>query len=81
MFKKASYKRLFSYSGDTAFKKRIAPKIAAHIQQPINVRISGEDTCLNAWLVENLSTISPLHVTLTTSSQRPDKRCKREKYE
>ena len=82
MFKKVSSKQhLFSYSGGTAFKKRIAPKIAAHIQEPISVRIAGEDTCLNAWLVENLSTILPLHITLTTGLQRPDKRCKRAKYE
>ncbi len=72
---------MFKYSGGAAFKKRIAPKIAAHIRGPIDVRIAGEDTCLNAWLIENLSTISPLHITLVTASQRPDKRCKRAKYE
>jgi hypothetical protein len=63
-------------SGASAFKKRIAPKIAAHIQGPIAVQVAGEDTCLNAWLVENLQTISPLHITLAATpipSQRPSK--------
>lgn len=82
MLKKASVEQsLFSDSGARAFKERIAHKIAAHIQGPIDVSIAGENTCLNAWLVENLSTISPLHVTLAAGSQRPGKRCKRAKYE
>lgn len=81
MSQKLSNKRsLFDYSGRAAFKKRIAPKIAEHIQQPINVSVAGEDPCLNAWLIENLSTIAALHVTLATGSQRP-KRYKRAKYE
>lgn len=65
MFSKASNKRsLLSYSGNAAFKKRIAPKIAAHIQRPIDVSLSGEDACLNKWLMDNLSTILPIHITL-----------------
>lgn len=68
MFNKASNKRsLLSYSGNAAFKKRIAPKIAAHIERPIDVCLSGEDACLNKWLMDNLSTILPIHITLTTS--------------
>ena len=73
MFSKASNKRsLLSYSGNAAFKKRIAPKIAAHIERPIDVYLSGEDACLNKWLLDNLSTILPIHITLATgrSSQR-----------
>lgn len=74
MFSKASNKRsLLSYSGNAAFKKRIAPKIAAHIQRPIDVSLSGEDACLNKWLMDNLSTILPIHITLATdrlSAQR-----------
>ena len=66
MLRKASNKRsLFSYSGNAAFKKRIAPKIAAHIEKPINVSLSGEDVSLNKWLMDNLSTILPIHVRLT----------------
>ena len=68
MFSKASNKRsLLSYSGNAAFKKRIAPKIAAHIQRPIDVRVTGEDTRLNAWLIDNLSTIVALHITSATA--------------
>ena len=68
MFNKASNKRsLLSYSGNAAFKKRIAPKIAAHIERPIDVSLSGEDACLNKWLLDNLSTILPIHITLATS--------------
>ncbi|RDH40986.1 MAG: hypothetical protein CFE62_001085 [Candidatus Aquirickettsiella gammari] len=68
MFSKASNKRsLLSYSGNAAFKKRIAPKIAAHIQQPIDVCVTGEDTRLNAWLIDNLSTIVALHITSATA--------------
>ena len=73
MFSKASNKRsLVSYSGNAAFKKSIAPKIAAHIERPINVCLSGDDACLNKWLLDNLSTILPIHITLATgrSSQR-----------
>lgn len=85
MFSKASNKgSLLSYSGNAAFKKRIAPKIAAHIQRPIDVCVTGEDTCLNAWLIENLSTILPIHVTLATgrSSHRLVKSySKKVKYE
>jgi hypothetical protein len=85
MFSKASNKRsLLSYSGSAAFKKRIAPKIAAHIQRPIDVRVTGEDTHLNAWLVENLSTIVALHITSATgqASQRLGKSYpKKAKYE
>lgn len=75
MFGKESNKRSPStHSGSTTFQQRIAPKIAAHIQEPIVVRITGEDTCLNAWLIENLSTISPLHITLSArGAQRPGK--------
>lgn len=63
--KKVSNKRsLLSYSGNAAFKKCIAPKIAAHIERPINVCLSGEDPSLNKWLLENLSTILPIHITL-----------------
>ena len=52
MFSKASNKRsLLSYSGNAAFKKRIAPKIAAHIEKPIDVSLSGEDACLNKCLM------------------------------
>lgn len=84
MFGKESSKRsLSTHLGSTTFQRRIAPKIAAHIQEPIVVRITGEDTCLNAWLIENLRTISPLHITLSArGAQRPDK-CyqKRAKYE
>ncbi|OJA00647.1 hypothetical protein BEV13_02905 [Rickettsiella grylli] len=66
MLRKASNKRsLFSYSGNAAFKKRIAPKIAAHIEKPIDVSLSGEDVSLNKWLMDNLSTILPIHVRLT----------------
>lgn len=70
-------------SGLTAFKKRIAPKIAARIQGSIDVQVAGEDTCLNAWLIENLKTISPLHITLAaTQAERPGKSHRREaKYE
>jgi hypothetical protein len=65
--KKVSNKRsLLNYSGNAAFKKCIAPKIAAHIERPISVCLSGEDASLNKWLLENLSTILPLHITLTT---------------
>jgi len=68
MFSKASNKRsLLSYSGNAAFKKRIAPKIAAHIQRPIDVRVTGEDTRLNAWLIDNLSTIVAVHLTSATA--------------
>ena len=84
MFEKASNKQsLFDRSGSVAFKKCIAPKIAAHIQEPIDVRVTGENTYLNAWLIENLSTISALHITLAaTRSQRPGKLYqKRAKYE
>ncbi|WP_342228072.1 hypothetical protein [Rickettsiella endosymbiont of Rhagonycha lignosa] len=74
MFSKASNKRsLLSYSGNAAFKKRIAPKIAARIQRPIDVSLSGEDACLNKWLMDNLSTILPIHITLAAgrpSAQR-----------
>jgi hypothetical protein len=74
MFSKASNKRsLLSYSGNAAFKKCIAPKIAAHIQRPIDVSLSGEDVCLNKWLMDNLSTILPIHITLAAgrpSAQR-----------
>jgi hypothetical protein len=82
MFKKANRQSLFSVSGGAAFKKRIAPKIAAHIQGqgPIKVCVTGDNSRLNAWLVENLRTISPLHITLT-GSQRPDKYCKRAENE
>jgi uracil-DNA glycosylase len=67
MFSKASNKRsLLSYSGNAAFKKRIAPKIAAHIERPIDVSLSGEDACLNKWLLDNLSTILPIHITLAS---------------
>lgn len=67
MFGKASNKRsLLSFSGNAAFKKRIAPKIAAHIDRPINVCLSGEDACLNKWLLDNLSTILPIHITLAS---------------
>jgi|GEM_PF-1357800 hypothetical protein len=62
-----------SYSGNAAFKKRIAPKIAAHIQRPIDVSLSGEDACLNKWLMDNLSTIVPIHITIAAgrpSAQR-----------
>lgn len=84
MFDKASNKQnLFDHSGNVAFKNRIAPKIAAHIQVPIDVRIAGEDTCLNAWLIENLSTIPAIHIrSAATCSQRPGKIYqKRAKYE
>ncbi len=68
MLSKASNKRsLLSYSGNAAFKKRIAPKIAAHIQRPIDVRVTGEDIRLNAWLIDNLSTIVALHITSATA--------------
>ncbi len=68
MFHKASNKRsLLSYSGNAAFKKRIAPKIAAHIEKPIDVSLSGEDVYLNKWLMDNLSTILPIHITLATN--------------
>ncbi|MFZ0218976.1 MAG: hypothetical protein WAL30_02060 [Candidatus Aquirickettsiella sp.] len=71
MFSKASNKRsLLSYSGNAAFKKRIAPKIAAHINRPIDVCLSGEDPCLNKWLVDNLSTILSIHITLATGRPR-----------
>lgn len=71
MFSKANNQRgLLSYSGNAAFKKHIAPKIAEHIQRPIDVQLMGEDTCLNAWLIENLSTILPIHVTLEKSTRR-----------
>lgn len=67
MFSKASNKRsLLSFSGNAAFKKRIAPKIAAHIDRPIDVCLSGEDACLNKWLLDNLSTILPIHITLAS---------------
>jgi hypothetical protein len=67
MFSKASNKRsLLSFSGNTAFKKRIAPKIAAHIVRPIDVCLSGEDVSLNKWLLDNLSTILPIHITLAS---------------
>lgn len=67
MFSKASNKRsLLSFSGNAAFKKRIAPKIAAHIDRPIDVLLSGEDACLNKWLLDNLSTILPIHITLAS---------------
>jgi hypothetical protein len=86
MFSKASNKRsLLSYSGNAAFKKRIAPKIAAHIEGPIDVSLSGEDACLNKWLLDNLSTILPIHITLATgrpSTQRITKPYpKKAKYE
>lgn len=86
MFSKTSNKRsLLSYSGNAAFKKRIAPKIAAHIERPINVCLSGEDACLNKWLLDNLSTILPIHITLATgrpSAQRIVKSYpKKAKYE
>lgn len=86
MFSKASNKRsLLSYSGNAAFKKRIAPKIAAHIERPIDVCISGEDPCLNNWLLDTLSTILPIHITLArdrSSSQRLAKSYpKKAKYE
>lgn len=86
MFGKASNKRsLLSYSGNAAFKKRIAPKIAAHIERPIDVCLSGEDAGLNKWLLDNLSTILPIHITLTTgrsSAQRFTKPYpKKAKYE
>lgn len=72
--KKASNKRsLLSYSGNAAFKNCIAPKIAAHIERPINVCLSGEDASLNKWLLENLSAILPIHITLAkgrSSTQR-----------
>ena len=68
MFSKASNKRsLLSYSGNAAFKKRIEPKIASHIQRPIDVRVTGEGTRLNAWLIDNLSTIVALHITSATA--------------
>ena len=74
MFGKESNKRsLSTHSGSTTFKRCIAPEIAAHIQEPIVVRITEEDTGLNAWLIENLSTISPLHVTSARGAQRPGK--------
>lgn len=81
MFGKASNKQnLFVNSGSITFKNRIAPKIAAYIQKPINVRVAGENACLNAWLIKNLSSISALHITL--ASQRPGKRYqKKAKYE
>jgi hypothetical protein len=87
MSNQSSLKRgLLSYSGSAAFKERIAPKIAAHIQKSIDVQVTGEDTCLNTWLVENLSTISPLHITSLAARgclQRPGKRYqqKKAKYE
>lgn len=85
MFSKASNKRsLLSCSGNAAFKKRIAPKIAAHIQRPIDVRVTGEDIRLNAWLIDNLSTIVTLHITSATtqSSRRLGKSYpKKAKYE
>jgi len=69
MFSKASNKlSLLSFSGNLAFKKRIAPKIAAHIDSPIDVCLSGEDACLNKWLSDNLSTILPIHITLVRST-------------
>ena len=83
MFKASNKHSLFNESGSVAFKERIAPKIAAHIQSPIKVRVTGENTCLNAWLIENLSTILPLHIRLVSAgSQRPAKIYrKRAKYE
>jgi hypothetical protein len=73
MFGKTSNKQhLLNHSSHAAFKRRIAPKIAAHISKPIDVHVAGEDSCLNAWLIENLSTIVPLHVTLATGG-RPHK--------
>ncbi|MDQ8039952.1 MAG: hypothetical protein REH83_06045 [Rickettsiella sp.] len=84
MFNKVSNKQnLFNHTDSAAFKKRIAPKIAAHIQRPIDVCIAGEDTCLNAWLIENLRTISSFHITSATiHAQRPGKFYqKRKKYE
>jgi hypothetical protein len=83
MFGKESTRSLSTHSGSTTFQKRIAPKIAAHIQKPIVVRITGEDTGLTAWLIENLSTISPLQISLSArAGQRPGQ-CyrKRAKYE
>lgn len=49
-------------SQSVAFKDRIAPKIAAHIQKPIAISIAGEDSDLNSWLAKNLSTISSLQI-------------------
>jgi hypothetical protein len=74
MFDKASNKRsaFNELRGSAVFRERIAPKIADHIQGPINVRVAGENTCLNAWLIENLSTIASLHIRLTGARlQRP----------
>ena len=74
MFSKASNKRsLLSYSENAAFKTSIALKIATHIKKPINVRLSGKNPSLNKWLLENLSAIPPIHITLATgrpSAQR-----------
>jgi hypothetical protein len=72
MFSKASNKRsLLGFSGNVAFKKRIAPKIAAHIDRSIDVCLSGEDACLNKWLFDNLSTILPIHITLASGRPSP----------
>jgi len=84
MFNKESNKRsAFSELGSAVFKERIAPKIAGHIQRPINIRVTGENTCLNAWLIKNLSTISSFHVRDTEQRwQRPEKNCrKKAQYE
>jgi hypothetical protein len=63
MFNKAnSHSNWVDDSQSLAFKDRIAPKIAAHIQKPIAISIAGEDSDLNSWLARNLSTISSLHI-------------------
>lgn len=60
-------------SRSVAFKDRIAPKIAAHIQKPIDISIAGEDSDLNSWLAKNLSTIASLHIRDIKQQQRSKK--------
>lgn len=56
-------------SQSIAFKDRIAPKIAAHIQKPIAISIAGEDSDLNSWLAKKLSMISSLHIRNVTQQR------------
>lgn len=82
MFGKQINQRSYAANSMNAtFQRRIAPEITKHIQEKekIKVLITGEDPSLTAWLIENLSSISPLNVTLSArGAQRPGK-CSRKK--
>ncbi|WP_010597309.1 hypothetical protein [Rickettsiella massiliensis] len=70
MFNKAnSHLNWVDNSQSVAFKDRIAPKIAAHIEKPIAISIAGEDSDLNSWLAKNLSTISSLQIRKVTQQR------------